>query len=216
VTLIVAIASVVVAIAALIFSVASFWWIQARRGKLTSFPPQTFSGHLSIDSSTIRLPLSIFNNGAAPIITTDLRLRLRTPNNEEILMGAQTIRRSLKPESDDVDDFMHPICIPGRAVVSKHIEFESRVPPQKLLLGTPVTAIVEGMQDHGSEWIELVSFTLHVEIMADPACYITYSNQEHVWPPNLQEKAVSSHKQLLARIESQGRDNRKTQSTPKN
>lgn len=195
-----AIASAIVASAALIFTVTSFWWIQVRRGKLISFPPQTFSGHLSKDSSAIRLPLTIFNTGAAPIVATDLRLRLQNAAGNETIMDAQTFRRSLKPVTDDVDDFMHPIAVPGRTVVSKHIEFTSAVPPTELLVGTPVRATVEAMQDHGSVWVGLLSFPLHVEIMAHTSAYITYSNQPHLWPPDFKSKAQAAHAQLRQQI----------------
>lgn len=122
-----ALASIFIALAAVLFTIGSFWWIHARRGSLRSFPPQTFAGYLQQDSAAIRLPLSIFNTGAVPIVVTDLRLRLEPTQGDELLMHCRTFRRSLTPEADDVEDFAHPWSVPGRTVVSKHVEFASTV-----------------------------------------------------------------------------------------
>jgi hypothetical protein len=198
----VAVASIVIAVAALIFTVSSFWWIHARRGKLSSFPVQTFSGYLKADSAAVRLPISIFNDGALPIVVADLQLRLQSPDGREYLMHCRTFRKSLRPESDDVDDFAHPVSVPGRTVVSRHVEFAGITPPEPLLSGAPLRAIVEGQLDHEDYWSELVAFTLHIEIMAHVGSYITYSNHEHVWSTGLREEAVAAHTKLLSEIQS--------------
>jgi len=196
-----ALASLFIALAALLFTVGSFWWIHARRGKLQSFPPQTFAGYLQRDSAAIRLPLSILNTGAVPIVVTDLRLRLEPIEGDELLMHCRTFRRSLTPEADDVDDFAHPWTVPGRTVVSKHLEFASTSDPDSILSGAPVNAVIEGLTDRQTTWTTLLRFPLHVEIMAHIGRYITYSNQEHVWQPNLRSDAAKAHSKLRAEIE---------------
>lgn len=197
------IASVIIAVAALLFTITSFWWIHARRGKLRAFPPRSFSGYLNVDSAGIRLPLSIFNDGAIPIVVTDLRLRLQPTTGPELLMHSRSFRRSLRPEADDVLDFAHPWCVPGRAVVSQHVEFASIVGPGSLLDGQPVKAVLDGTLGQNDDWTTLAEFPLHTEIMAHPASYITYSNQEHVWEPGLREEAAAAHTDLKRQIRTQ-------------
>lgn len=200
-----AIASVVIALTALLFTIGSFWWIHARRGRLQGFPPKTFAGFLQRESATIRLPLSIFNMGAVPIVVTDLRLRLEPNEGDELLLHCRTFRRSLRPETDDVDDFAHPWSVPGRTVASKHVEFASTSDPESILTGTPANAILEVLTDHDTRWTTLLRFPLHVEIMEHTGRYITYSNQQHVWQPNLREQAAEAHSKL--RVEIKARKN---------
>lgn len=194
------VASLVIAAAALLFTVASFWWLQARRGRLSCFPVQTFSGFLAADSAVLRIPLTIFNSGAVPIVVADLRLRMRTPEAEDLLMHFRSFRKSLLPESGDVHDFAHPFSIPGRDVVARHVEFASLVGPASLVSGNSAVAVVEALLDHDDQWIELGRFPVHVEIMAHTGTYVTYSNRAHVWPPGLAEQAAASFTKLRRKM----------------
>ncbi len=47
----------VVAILALLFTVGSFWWIQARRGRLQTFPPLSYAGAFTEQEVIVSLPL---------------------------------------------------------------------------------------------------------------------------------------------------------------
>lgn len=180
----------------------SFWWIQARRGRLRAFRPNSFSGYLKAGTAAIRLPPPVFNSGAVPIVITDLRLWLRPPEGHPLLLHCRSFRKSLRPETEDIEDFAYPWCIPGRTVIAKHVEFASLAPPQSLLSGAPVIAVIEALQDQEDVWRQLLSFELHVEIMAHTGRYITYSNQPHVWQAGLRELAVAAFAQLRAEIAS--------------
>ena len=57
-----ALASFIISNSALLSTITSVWWLQARRGRLTCFPVQTFSGYLARDGAALRIPLSIFNS----------------------------------------------------------------------------------------------------------------------------------------------------------
>ncbi len=190
-------ASVVVATAALAFTVMSFWWLQARRGRLTCFPVQTFSGYLHQDSAALRIPLSIFNSGAVPLVVTDLRLRLLPPVGEDVRMHFRTVRRSVRPGEDDVEDFAHPYSVAGRSVDTRMAEFAMHVSPAPLLCGQAVVAVVEAQVGHRTTWVELGRFPVHVETMAHPEAYITYSNQRHVWPAGIVEEAAAAQQKAL-------------------
>lgn len=65
-----------VALFALVFAVASFWVIYYRRGALGSFAPHSFAAAAQSGELLITLPLVFHNDGAAPIVVQDLRLRL--------------------------------------------------------------------------------------------------------------------------------------------
>ncbi len=70
------------------------------------------------------------------------------------------------------------------------------VSPAPLLCGHHVVAVVEAQVGHRARWLELGRFPLHVETMAHPESCITYSNQQHVWPPRIVEEAAAAHRQL--------------------
>lgn len=184
-----AVASFVISLAALSFTLASFWWLQARRGRLTCFPVQTFSGYLRSDGSALRIPLAIFNDGAVPLVVTDLRFVLTTPTEERMIMHFRTLRTTLQTDPGDVEDFAHPYHVAGRSVDVRMVEFASHEQPRVLVTGQPVEATVQAQVGHKSRWVDLGSFPMHVETMAHPGNYITYSNQRHVWPPGIVEEA---------------------------
>ncbi|MGI8693224.1 MAG: hypothetical protein ACR2JK_10035 [Geodermatophilaceae bacterium] len=188
-----AVASFVIAISALLFTVASFWWLQARRGPLRCFPVQAFSGCLHADLVLIRVPLSIFNSGPVARVAVDLQLRLVPPTGDALTLPSSTFRKSLMPRTDDTVDFVHPFAVPGRSVVAHHVEFARTVgPPASLLAGSPCTAVVEAQVDQDTTWTEVGRFPLHIEIMGDPRVYITYSNHPHAWPEGQREKTVEA------------------------
>jgi hypothetical protein len=195
-----AVVSLVVACAALLFTVGSFWWLQARRGALTCYPVQSFSGYLAADRAALRLPLALFNNGAVPFVVTDLRLRLDPEGRDRVVMHFRTTRTALRPASDDVVDFAHPFCVPGRSVVQLYIEFATSDPPSELLWAAPVQATVEARLGHDDEWRRLGGMPLHIAGMARPGSYIAYSNRDDVWHSQLVEEAAAAHAELRRRI----------------
>ena len=66
----------VVAICALAFTIASFWWLNARRGRLKTYEPHTFAAAITPQVVRLRLPLVLYNTGAIPIIVQNLRVGL--------------------------------------------------------------------------------------------------------------------------------------------
>jgi hypothetical protein len=50
-----------VAIAALLFTVASFWLLHARRGRVEMKPPQTYAGLWETDRIILLFPLVFYN-----------------------------------------------------------------------------------------------------------------------------------------------------------
>src|SRR6266496_3174530 len=67
-------ASIAVASLALVFTIGSFWWLNARQGRLKSFEPQSFAACRTPDILRLRFPLVFYNTGAKPIVVQDMRL----------------------------------------------------------------------------------------------------------------------------------------------
>lgn len=159
--------SVIVAALALLFTVASFWWIQVRRGRLVSYEPQTYSGYTTSGGFRFRVPLTIYNTGARTLVVTDLRLRFV---DQDVAVPMITFRRTVRPGTDDVEDFAHPLTIPGRSAVSRFVEFGTNhwapAPDTWYRLG------VEARDDRG--WSELVRFELSSPEKEKAHAYITY------------------------------------------
>jgi len=108
----VTLAAVTVAALALLFTVASFWWIQVRRGRLVSYEPQTYSGYIMGGGFRLRLPLTIYNTGATTLVVIDLRLSFV---EQDVTAPVITFRRSVKAMTGDVEDYAHPFAVPGRS-----------------------------------------------------------------------------------------------------
>jgi hypothetical protein len=166
--------AVVVAICALFFTVASFWMLNARPGRLKSYEPHSFAAILR-GPTRIRLPLVIHNTGALPIIVQSLRLRLAS--------GAEltwiTTRSQLKPTSDDNPQFASVFHVPGRTAQQIFVEFGQ----EDALEVRDYDVQIEVKVGHKNKWTSLVAFTLYTEQANEPA-YITYSND----PDNIARK----------------------------
>ncbi|MGH2473846.1 MAG: hypothetical protein ACRDIL_01165 [Candidatus Limnocylindrales bacterium] len=161
--------AVIVAALALVFTVASFWWIQVRRGRLVSYEPQTYSGYVMSDGFRFRLPLTIYNTGATTLVVIDLRLRFV---DQDATVPVITFRRSVKPGTNDVEDFAHPLAIPGRSAVTRFVEFGSKhwVPDPD----TRYRLRVEARTGDDGKWSELVRFELSSPEQETAHAYIAY------------------------------------------
>ena len=93
--------SVAIASLALLFTVGSFWWLNARQGRLKSYEPQSFAACRIPDKLRLLFPLVLYNSGATPIVVQDMRLtflrnhagRRLTLDNDAI--SASAIQRRL-------------------------------------------------------------------------------------------------------------------------
>ncbi|WP_328645462.1 hypothetical protein OHS58_36565 [Amycolatopsis sp. NBC_00348] len=164
-------AAFVVSICALAFTVISFWWLNARTGRLRSFAPQTFSGSNTPDRAIILLPLVLQNTGAQSIVVQDLRLAVLGEPKLEPLRWART-RRQLRPRSDEEPDFASVFSVPGHQAHQLFAEFDARHE-----LGKIDRAVrLEAKTGHRRRWVELATFTLHLSAIVHPSQFITYAN----------------------------------------
>lgn len=201
--------SLVISTLALIFTIASFWWIQVRRGRLRSYPPRSYAGSF-LNGLRLSLPLVLYNSGPAPLVVLDFRLRIdRTrkqraqarTRTEVNTVGAQSeqpteeprlpfymswhaIQPKLKPAKVDEGRVMpSPFPVEGRRAVERFIEF-ARGLPYPLPLDGPYRATVEVQLAHRRQWRRLVSFPLHAELVDRDtrARYIPRTNDPD-WKP---------------------------------
>jgi hypothetical protein len=108
-----------VSVLALIFAVASFWWLNARTGTLTVARPQTYA---FTNRPRLRLPLVFFNTGAKALIVNDLRLIIEG-RSERPALGWITTRSLLRPEPNDDFAFATPFAVAGRGTREMVAEF---------------------------------------------------------------------------------------------
>ncbi|MFI5735801.1 hypothetical protein ACIA49_37160 [Kribbella sp. NPDC051587] len=119
--------SLVVAIFALLFTVGSFWWIQVRRGLLRAYTSHVYSGGFTPAKIVLVLPLVVHNPAPAPIIVTDLRLRVDTPRGTAVREPALPIylswiasHASVYPQNES-RVYAAPFVVAGRTAIEEFI-----------------------------------------------------------------------------------------------
>lgn len=140
-----------VPVLALVFTVASFWWIYLRRGRLSASAPDSYASVLSESMTRIRLPLVIYNSGAATLVVDSLRLVIEDHQFEWI-----SVRESLKPHEDDFVDFAAPFPVGGRGARRIFAEFGENPPVWSVGPGRTYQVRVEHRA--GDRWKELATF----------------------------------------------------------
>jgi hypothetical protein len=186
--------ALVVSTLALLFTVFTFWWLQARRGRLITFAPQSYAGRLQGDV-ILSIPLVLYNTGPTPIVVTDFQLRLDVPPGAERQPGMPTSmswsarQGQLEPANPDkgkgVRTLPAPFSVPGRSTEDSFIEFARK---NFDVTSGPFTASIyvrlgrRALWDRvwwpsdGNGWSHLRTLTLHTEIPGPADAYITRTN----------------------------------------
>lgn len=181
-------APVFISCLALLFTIGSFYWLQARKGRLKLYPVITFSGYWNKSRLVLRLPVILFNSGARPRVITALRLVTTDDEGTRIVLECHSFRKTIDPTSEDMEDMAHAYAIPGRQVVTKHAHFAVDSLPVFNQAG-PASFQMQALVDDSIRWRKMGDVMVHVEIMYTSS-YITYSNNPGVWPANLQDDAA--------------------------
>lgn len=105
-----------IAVLALLFTVASFWWLHARRGSIQVARPGSYAFAAKV---RLRLPLALYNTGAKARIVSGLRVVV---DDREPLPWQATLP-TLRPSSSEARDFATPFAVPGRATRELVAEF---------------------------------------------------------------------------------------------
>ncbi|GAA0909345.1 hypothetical protein [Virgisporangium aurantiacum] len=142
---------VVITVSALIFTVASFWWIQVRRGRLRVDTGPIYSGAITSNKIVLHVPLVFHNPAPASLVVADIKLHLsggtddaNSPDRKALpkRMFWIAFHGSVYPESDKHRQFAMPFAVDGRKSVERVIEFQWDNPETQLEDG-PYTATVE-------------------------------------------------------------------------
>jgi hypothetical protein len=190
-------ASLSIAVLALLFTVASFWWINARRGRLVGPAPHAYGMAATPQVFVLRLPLALYNTGARAIVVRDLRCWF--PESRQVLpLPWRTTRRTLRPGSGDVEDFPTPFPVRGREALPIIPEFGGPFPGFTLEEGSH-RCLVEILENDQDSWRELLDFELHVTGDKEKrSAYLAYSNLAE--DPRAKERAEAAARDLLAKL----------------
>jgi hypothetical protein len=164
-----AIVALVVSFLALAFTLISFWWLHARRGSLSAATPETYA---FVKGFRLRFPLAFFNDGAVPLLVTDLRIDI----SEVGRFPWVTTRSKLRPSSDDEHAFATPFAVGGRDTKELVVEFgEDR--DWSPGPGTEHELRLEAKLHHDESWHELAAFRWWAPPSVDlMGRYITHRN----------------------------------------
>lgn len=143
--------ALVVSVLAFGFAIASFWWLNARRGSVAAVVPAVYA---FVDGFRLRFPVAVFNDGAVALLITDLRIVVSDAGT----FSWQTTRTRLKPASDDGHEFATPFPVKGRGTTQIIAEFGGDFDwrPQP---GASHKIRLEGMVHPENTWTEFVTFT---------------------------------------------------------
>jgi hypothetical protein len=181
--------SLIISIVALLFTIGSFWWINARRGKLKSFEPLSFAAMVHTDNSVFRFPLVLYNTGAKPIIVQNLRMRFPKETGVSVF-GWRTMRSEIEPHAGEETYLPAGFSVPGRTAEQVFVELDGRFPnaaPEPRIYA----AAIEAKLGHRKRWQSLVSFNLHIDHLTEPSKYVAYSNVPAVVSEEEKQEAKS-------------------------
>ena len=164
---------------ALIFTVASFWWLNARSGRLIVFSVVAFAGYITTQKLTVQIPVVVHNTGAKPRVIRALRLQGVDQSGEIFQLEAQTFQMKLEPGNDGMD-FAHAFAVGGRSVVTKYVRFSTENVPQ-LAPGASIKLVLQGLVDERDAWVGLKTLDIFIGILI--SSFITMSNNPDHWKP---------------------------------
>jgi hypothetical protein len=196
-------ASVLIACLALAFTIASFWWINARQGQLKSFEPHTFAAVFRQHDlvTLLRFPLVLHNTGAKPIVVQDMRLSFPKESRSDLPLPWRATRSQIKPGGkDDSHEFPAVFSIPGRTALQMFIEFGGPF-PGVIPMARDYQALIEVKLGHRKKWKRLLLFTIRAAHITGIEKYITYSNAPHDLTPEVIAEAQASLESLRKDIE---------------
>jgi hypothetical protein len=192
-------AAVVISVCALLFTVGSFWWINAREGRLESFEPHTYAAAITPERVRIRFPLVLYNTGAIPIVVQNLRLRFPGVPGSARPLAWVASRGQIKPEAEDDHGFPAVFSVAGRTAHQMFPEFGA--PALGFTLDArDYRALIEVKLGHKKEWQRLLKFTFRAGHIAEPGFYITYDNTPGSLSEEHRQKSDAALKQLAQRL----------------
>jgi hypothetical protein len=150
-----------ISVFALLLTLATFWWVFLRRGRLVTAAPDTYA---TPPGPTLRLrfPFVLLNTGAVPIVVADLRLVVDGTHE----FHWSSVRSKVSPSMDDFVDAAAPFAVKGRDAVQVFVEF-GQVPPEWRPEPAKVYPIRLETKDHQGRWRPVIEFDWWAPIRAD-------------------------------------------------
>ncbi|MFD3651760.1 hypothetical protein ACFWUT_12960 [Streptomyces cyaneofuscatus] len=170
---------------ALLFTAATFWWLNARLGALKSWEPQTYAMSLSPDYVRVRLPLVLYNTGARPIVVLDMRMRF--PAEPDALWPLVWTGTSEELMPASADDVVAPVgfAIAGRTAEQLVVSFSVPSPgfiPEVRDYQVAIEVVLgqrklwQRVLRRDSRWQPFARFSLRMGPMRYTGRYLAYSN----------------------------------------
>jgi hypothetical protein len=160
----------VISVCALLFTIVSFWWIQARRSRLRAYAPHAYGGCLAGDKKLFILPLIIHNPAPAPLAVVNARLLLRPATGGATTTFYWHAIQTALVGVNETRVFASPFPVEGRRAVEKFLEFQCNRPEVTLDNG-PYAAVVEVQVEprrgRSPRWSTLVKFALNTQIIVE-------------------------------------------------
>ncbi len=146
---------------ALVFTIAAFWWVFLRTGKITTAAPDTYA---TPPGPTLRLrfPFVLLNTGAVPIVVADLRLIVDRVHE----FHWSSVRKKVSPSMDDFIDAAAPFAVKGRDAVQVFAEF-GQVPPEWRPDPGQAYPVRLEMKDQSGRWLTVNEFEWWAPVRAD-------------------------------------------------
>ncbi|WP_262851583.1 hypothetical protein [Mumia quercus] len=192
-------AAIVIAIAALTFTIASFWWLHARRGRLICTEPHRFTAMVNEAVARLRFPLVLENTGPRPVVIQDLQLSFPSDEQTVLPLPWMSVHSTLSADQADVVDHPVPIVVDGFSAQRIIVQFGAPL-PGVVLVGRKVAVRIDAQMSLSDKWKELVSFPLLAQGIAYPERYTTYANRINDIPPDAYKKASKAAKRLLETV----------------
>ncbi|MFZ2541174.1 MAG: hypothetical protein WAW75_05300 [Gallionella sp.] len=144
--------ALVLSLCAIIFTIFSFWWLNARRGKVIAIGPQYVFGQFKSQKLAIQLPLVLQNTGPQSIVISGFAVRfLETQKDKLIWVGFST------DPLDGEFSFKKPVVLKGFDAIQTILYFQ-REAAENLLV--PHKVQLQAVWSGKNTWRALTSFTM--------------------------------------------------------
>ncbi|MFF3876113.1 hypothetical protein [Streptomyces sp. NPDC001978] len=186
----------VVSVCALVFTVASFWWLNARQGRLKSWEPHSFAAIAHSSQARLRLPLVLHNTGAKTIVVQDLMLTFPDEPASHLPLLWTSSPSRLSPGPDEELKLPAGFAVAGREAQQLFIEFEAPF-PGFVSEARDYKVQIHVRVGHRKGWRRLLTFTLRAANIIHPDQYTAYSNAPAELTKEDQRKADAALLELL-------------------
>ncbi len=151
--------ALIIGIAALLFTIFSFWWMNWRRGRLKVSNIRTYAASGSGNKVLVELPLIFFNTGAIPILIENIRLRLNSIGKEELTLPFNATVARLATDFERA--WATPFAVHGGKAMEVICEFQTY--SDFVFVPGDYTLTLEALLGHKKGWRHLRDFKIRVD-----------------------------------------------------